>query len=57
MALTMEQLRRIMVEETIGNPPTILGEEADQFRKDIEKDIKLAKKNKWEIVIPPEWEV
>jgi hypothetical protein len=50
--LTQEQLQRIIVEETLGKKPTILGDEADEFRESLQDDIKLAKKNNWEIVIP-----
>ena len=50
--LTQEQMHRIIVEETLGKKPTILGEEADEFRESLQDDIKLAKKNGWTIEIP-----
>lgn len=50
--LTQEQMKRIIIDKTLGKKPTILGEKADEFRESLQDDIKLAKKNGWTIEIP-----
>jgi len=57
MKLTSEQMQTIVVDEMVGRDPRVKGKAADEFRKDLQPDIKLAKKNGWTIDIPPEWEV
>jgi len=57
MTLDTEQMQRIIVDDVLKRKPTITGKKADEFRKDIQSDIKLARKNNWVIDIPPEWEV
>ncbi len=53
----MEQLRTIIKDATLGNPPTVKGKEADEFRKEIQPDIDKVEKEGGIIDIPPEWEV
>lgn len=57
MALTTGQVTKILIEVSTGKEPTILGEEADNLRKEIEQDIAMAKSKGWIIAIPKEWEV
>ncbi len=52
--LDADEMQRIIVDEMLGNEPTVTGDEADEFRRDIRPDIELARKNKWIIDIPPD---
>ena len=57
MALTTDQVTKVLIEVSTGKEPTILGEEADSLRKEIEQDIAMAKSKGWIIAMPKEWEV
>lgn len=50
--LTSDDIEKITVDMINGKPPRIKGEEADEFRKRLEADLALAKKNGWEIELP-----
>jgi len=57
MSLTSEQVNEILIDETTGRKPTIQGAEADALRKDLAKDIDLAKSKGWQVEVPAEWSV
>jgi len=57
MPLTTKQMQMIAVDKQTGREQRVNGPEADKFRKDLDKDFALAKKNGWTISIPGEWEV
>ena len=53
--LTTTDMIKIMTEETLGKPPTIKGEEADEFRRNVKKDIDKIKAEGGIVEIPNEW--
>jgi hypothetical protein len=55
--MTVTDMQKLMVQAMTGKPSGITGPEADKFLKDIEPDVRLAKRNGWELVVPKEWEV
>ncbi len=55
MALTIEEMQKIIMEEVLEEEPTIKGKEADEFRKAIQPDLELAEKMGWVIDIPWVW--
>jgi len=52
MALTIEDMKKIIVDMLTGQKRRIDGKEADAFRVAAQKDIDLAKKKVWVIDIP-----
>jgi len=57
MGLTSSQMIKIMVEVANEKEPTILGEEADIYRKKVAEDMARAKEKGLAYIIPTEWEV
>jgi len=57
MTLTSSQMIKIMVEVLNKKELTILGEEADAYRKHVEEDIVKAEAKGLVYEIPIEWEV
>jgi hypothetical protein len=55
--LTTDEMSQIMVDVMNEREPTIRGVEADEFRRALQPDVDLAKKNGWALIIEPEWEV
>lgn len=55
MSLTSTEIIQILVDELRGDPPTVLGKEADELRIGLKADIAMARENGWEIDIPTEW--
>ncbi len=54
MALTVEKMQRIIIDEVLEKKPTVTGKRADEFRKKIQPDIEFVKENGGEIHIPPD---
>lgn len=50
--MTTEEINITVKEYMRGQPPTILGEEVDAFRRQLAKDVAKAKANGWVIEIP-----
>lgn len=52
MTLTSDEIQTITMEFLRGDSPTITGEEADELREGLKKDMEIAKKNNWTIELP-----
>lgn len=50
--LTADQVEKIALDFFLGNPPSILGAEADELRRKLEEDKKVAEENGWSIELP-----
>lgn len=55
--LDSDQIVMIAVDMVNGNPPRVEGKEADDFRRELEEDMRVAEGNNWTIEVPTEWEV
>lgn len=55
MALTTDEMQKIVVEETLGKTPTTSGPEADAFREEIRNNIAAIKAKGLVVDIPREW--
>jgi hypothetical protein len=53
--LTTDEMNDILVDELTDREQK--GPDAKEFRKELRKDIKLAREKGWDITIPAEWEV
>ena len=56
MSLTTGEMKQIIEDRMADQPPTVLGEEADKFRQELEADIAYAKAHDYVLEIPAEWE-
>lgn len=57
MPLNSEQVNQIANDILSGREPKIKGKEVDEFRKELEEDIRQAKASGAIVEIPMEWEV
>lgn len=55
--LDMEELTIILLDMQRGDPPRIVGPEADKARVEFTRGMELCKKNGWVMDIPGDWEV
>ena len=52
MTLEYADVEKIAVDMINGAPPRVTGKEADEFRKELAKDLALAKEKGWTVEIP-----
>jgi len=57
MVLDTKRQKEILVDILEDKKEENYSSEESRFRKELEKDVELAKKNNWVIEIPGEWEV
>jgi DNA topoisomerase-1 len=57
MPLTTEEMQQIAVDIAVGRESSVLGMDADKFRRSLEADFRLAEERGWVVEIPSEWEV
>lgn len=52
ITLSTQQVEKIALDFFLGREPSILGEEADELRKQLQEDKKIAEEMEWSVELP-----